>query len=248
MAHHPYIVTGASKGIGRSVALQIADAGFPVIALARQSSELDEIGELLAQIQPESRSLACDLSDSAAIQMVCEQIGESSEWIAGIVHNAGTIHPVHPMQGAGIDAWSLSLRVNLIGVQDLTQRLIEKMGGLSQSRVTTISSGASLRPVESWSAYCVSKAGLDMWTRCLAAESKDKNISAIAVAPGIVDTGMQLDIRSVSPELFPSHADFVSLHTDGHLAESDDVARLLLPLILEQTMEQSGQRFDVREL
>ena len=248
MAGSPYIVTGASKGIGRSVAMQIAEAGFPVIALARQSPELEEIGELLAQMQPGSRAMACDLSDSAAIQTVCEQIGESSAWIAGIVHNAGTIHPVHPIQGAKIDAWSLSLRVNLIGVQDLTQRLIDKMGGASQSRVTSISSGASLRPVESWSAYCVSKAGLDMWTRCLAAESKDKNISAIAVAPGIVDTGMQVAIRSVSPELFPSHADFVSLHTDGHLAESDDVARLLLPLILEQTMEQSGRRFDVRDL
>lgn len=248
MTRSPYIVTGASKGIGRSVAIKIAEAGFPVIALARQSPELDEVGKRLAQVQPESYSLACDLSDSVAIKMVCEQIDESTDWIAGIVHNAGTIHPVHPMQGAGIDDWSLSLRVNLIGVQDLTQRLIGKMGGASQSRVTTISSGASLRPVESWSAYCVSKAGLDMWTRCLAAESKDKNISAIAVAPGIVDTGMQLQIRSVSPELFPSHSDFVSLYTDGHLAESDDVAQLLLPLILEQTMEQSGQRFDVREL
>jgi benzil reductase ((S)-benzoin forming) len=180
--------------------------------------------------------------------MVCEQINESTDWIAGIVHNAGTIHPVQPLEGADIDDWSFSLRVNLIGVQDLTQRLIGKMGGAFQSRVTTISSGASLRPVESWSAYCVSKAGLDMWTRCLAAESKNKNISAIAVAPGIVDTGMQVAIRSVPPELFPSHADFVSLHTEGHLAKSQDVARLLLPLILEQTMEQSGQRFDVREL
>jgi benzil reductase ((S)-benzoin forming) len=248
MAHSPYIVTGASKGIGRSVAMQIAEAGFPVIALARQSLELDEIGKLLTQVQPESRTMACDLSDSVAIKMVCEQINESTDWIAGIVHNAGTIHPVQPLEGADIDDWSLSLRVNLIGVQDLTQGLIGKMGGASQSRVTTISSGASLRPVESWSAYCVSKAGLDMWTRCLAAESKNKNISAIAVAPGIVDTGMQVAIRSVPPELFPSHADFVSLHTEGHLAKSQDVARLLLPLILEQTMEQSGQRFDVREL
>ena len=55
-------------------------------------------------------------------------------------------------------------------------------------RVTTISSGAAVNSLHSWSAYCVSKAGLEMWTRCLAEEGKSDNISAISVAPGIVDT------------------------------------------------------------
>lgn len=248
MAQGPYIVTGASRGIGRSIALAVAQAGYPVIALARQSTALDEIGERLAGIHPQSRSIACDLSDSTAIESVCNDITSSTPWIAGLVHNAGVIHPVYPLEGAGIADWTHALRVNLIGVQDLTQRILGSMGGETQSRVTTISSGASLRPIESWSAYCVSKAGLDMWTRCLALESQLKNISAVSVAPGVVDTDMQATIRSVPMENFPSHADFVALHTGGHLTNSDDVAQQLLPLVLEQTMQQSGQRYDVRDL
>jgi benzil reductase ((S)-benzoin forming) len=152
------------------------------------------------------------------------------------------------MMDADVSQWSRSIQVNLIGVQDLTQQLSSLLKGPQQTRITTISSGASLRPVESWSAYCTAKAGLDMWARCLAEEGSQHNISAISVAPGIVDTGMQEDIRSVDPADFPSHEAFVSYHTDGHLADPNDVASLLYPLITEHTMEQSGQRFDVRDL
>tara|TARA_B100000459_G_scaffold147043_1_gene115027 strand:- start:2124 stop:2870 length:747 start_codon:yes stop_codon:yes gene_type:complete len=248
MAHGPYVVTGASKGIGREIALLLAAQGYPVIGLARPSDKLNEIGELLAASCPGSFSLACDLSLSNDIQAAAEQIGEQFGWVAGIVHNAGTIFPINSIADSDMDEWKHSLQANLIGVQDLTQRLIPLLGGAKQSRVTTISSGASLRPVESWSAYCVSKAGLDMWAKCLAAEGAHANISAISIAPGVVDTGMQLDIRSAAPENFPSHADFVALHTEGHLTQSQDVAAQLCPLILHHSMEQSGQRFDVREL
>ena len=68
------------------------------------------------------------------------------------------------------------------------------------------------------------------------------------MAPGIVDTGMQADIRGANPDDFPSHNAFVSYHTDGHLSQPDDVAFLLYSLVTEHTMEQSGQRFDVRDL
>ena len=248
MANGPYIVTGASKGIGREISLQLAAQGHPVIGLARSSEELKKVGESLAESCPGSFSIACDLSLSSDIQAAAEQIGEQFDWIAGIVHNAGTIFPINSMAGSDMSQWTHSIQANLIGVQDLTQRLMPLMGGSQQSRVTTISSGASLRPIQSWSAYCVSKAGLDMWAKCLAAEGADANISAIAIAPGVVDTGMQSDIRSANPEQFPSHGDFVSLYTDGHLTQSKDVAEQLCPLILNHSMEQSGQRFDVREL
>ncbi len=248
MAGGPYIVTGASKGIGREIALQLAAQGHPVIGLARSSKELKEIGGLLAESCTGSFSIACDLSLPGDIQSAAEHICEQFDWIAGIVHNAGTIFPINSMANSDMAQWTHCLQANLIGVQDLTQRLMHLMGGNEQSRVTTISSGASLRPVESWSAYCVSKAGLDMWAKCLAAEGADANISAISIAPGVVDTGMQFDIRSANPEHFPSHGDFVSLYTDGHLTQSKDVAEKLSHLILNHSMEHSGQRFDVREL
>ena len=248
MTQGPYIVTGASKGIGRAIAHEIAKQGYPVLALARASPELEQIGIELNLLHPESMALACDLSKSQDIAAVASQITTQFSWIAGIVHNAGTVEPIHPLNEVPIALWSTSLQVNLIGVQDLTQRLMGNMGGEHQTRITTVSSGASLNPVESWSAYCVAKAGLDMWARCIAQEGAELNISAISIAPGIVDTNMQLTIRSVQPKLFPRHSDFVSLHTSGQLTQSTDVALQMCPLILNHSMEHSGQRFDVREL
>ena len=243
-----YIVTGASKGIGKAIAIEIAKIGFPVVALGRNSSELNEIREILSLIQKRSTAVPCDLSNELDVKEASEKILHDYPSIAGIVHNAGTIHPVLPINIASRENWSRCLEVNLIGVQDLTQRLLKNMGGGHRSRITTISSGASLRPVESWSAYCVSKAGLDMWVRCVALEQRSNNISAISVAPGVVNTQMQSEIRAVEPSLFPDHAKFVSLYTEQKLSHSEDVAQQLLPLITEHSMAQSGQRFDVREL
>ena len=243
-----YIVTGASKGIGKAIAIEIAKLGFPVVALARDSNELKEIGEILSHIQERSSTVPCDLSEQVDVKDASEKILHKYPSIAGIVHNAGTIHPVLPFDMASRENWSHCLQVNLIGVQDLTQRLVKNMGGNSHSRITAISSGASLRPVESWSAYCVSKAGLDMWVRCVAHEQRSNNISAISVAPGIVNTKMQSEIRAVKPSLFPDHSKFVSLHVEKKLSRSEDVAQQLLPLITQHSMAQSGERFDVREL
>jgi benzil reductase ((S)-benzoin forming) len=122
------------------------------------------------------------------------------------------------------------------------------INGDKHTRVSTISSGASKYPIGSWSAYCVSKAGLDMWTRCLAEEGQKKNISAISVAPGIVNTNMQVNIRSSDPDDFPLHPHFVDYHDSGQLVNPEEVAKQLLDLVTNHTMEQTGERFDVRDL
>ena len=248
MAQSCYLVTGASKGLGRSLALLLAQNGNDVLALARPSESLDSIEQLLIQHAPGSASIDCDLSNPDSIANAVARIAEHSEHLAGIVHNAGAIAPVKAMAEVEGATWARSIQVNLIGVQDLTQQLSSMLGGEHRSRVSVISSGASLRPVHSWSAYCVSKAGLDMWSRCLAEEGHDANISSISVAPGVVDTGMQREIRSVPPEDFPSLETFIGLHEDGNLVASDVVAKQLYELVTAHSMDQSGMRFDVRDL
>ena len=243
-----YVVTGASKGLGRALALALASDGHPVFALARPSTELDGIGELLASLAPGSRSIECDLSNPTSIATAACLISEQTTFVAGLVHNAGAIAPVQPMDKVDASDWARSIQVNLVGVQDLTQRIYSLLGGEQQSRITVISSGASLRPIGSWSAYCVAKAGLDMWSRCVAEEGRANNISSISIAPGVVDTSMQKEIRSVPSEDFPSLKTFLDLHENGHLASSETVASQLFPLVTGHTMEQSGLRFDVREL
>ena len=243
-----YLVTGASKGIGRSLSLALAEHGVQVLLLSRPSKELDQTTTDVQALSPASVAVSCDLGDPASIEETAQAILSHHSRIHGIVHNAGDIHPIKPLFNARSDEWTRSMMVNLVGVQHLTQRLGATLQGDHRVRVTTISSGAALRPLASWSAYCTAKAGLDMWTRCLAEEGASQNITAVSVAPGIVDTGMQTAIRSASEEDFPLRSNFIGYHEDGQLSKPDDVAKALIPLITAHTLEQSGQRFDVRDL
>ena len=243
-----YLVTGASKGIGRAICLELANHGARVILLSRASNELNQT---LADVQvsaPSSFAVACDLGEPSSINEAAQQIQPEVNELHGLVHNAGDIHPIKPLLGADTADWTRSMMVNVVGVQHLTQALSMKLQGEHRTRVTTISSGAALRPLASWSAYCTAKAGLDMWTRCLAEEGAQHNITAVSVAPGIVDTGMQTAIRSATPEDFPLLDNFVGYHENGDLSDATTVAKALYNLITAHTEAQSGQRFDVRDL
>ena len=243
-----YVVTGASKGIGRAICLELAKAGAIVALLARQSDELNQATQEVQSISPQSFAVACDLANPAMVTGAATEILSMVPQLDGLVHNAGDIHPIQPLLEADLSQWSRSMMVNLVGVQHLTQALHPSLKGTHRVRVTTISSGAALRPLASWSAYCTAKAGLDMWTRCLADEGASENISAVSVAPGIVDTAMQQAIRSAPPEDFPLLENFVGYHENGQLSQPEDVAVALFGLITAHTLEQSGQRFDVRDL
>ena len=247
MGNKTYLVTGASKGIGRSIARTLAKNGYQVLLLARPSQELDAASDEIQAMSPSSFSLECDLSRAESIASAIKSM-EHIDVIDGIVHNAGTIAPIQSMFDADDASWERNIHVNITGVQRLTKGLYSKMKASEHCRVTTISSGAALRPLHSWSAYCISKAGLDMWSRCLAEEGASDGITSIAIAPGIVDTDMQLEIRSSSLDDFPLVESFVGYHRDGDLTNPDDVAAKLHQLIVAHSFEQSGHRFDVREL
>ena len=247
MGNRTYLVTGASKGIGRAIAKRLAVEGIQVILLARSSPLLKLACEEVQSISPSSFLVACDLGHADSIDAAIESLQQVAA-IDGVVHNAGIISPIQPLQDADNSEWERSLYVNVIGVQRLTQGIYEQMKASKHCRVTTISSGAALRPLHSWSAYCVSKAGLDMWSRCLAEEGAKHGITSVAVAPGIVDTDMQVEIRSSNIDDFPLVESFAGYHRDGQLTNPEDVANQLHNLIVHHTFEQSGQRFDVRDL
>ena len=242
-----FLVTGASKGLGRSIALSLANSGKSVIALARSSPDLDALYDLLLQISPNSHIVSCDLASKKDISKAVGKIKQDFKHLSGIVHNAGTISPIENLLDVSRDSWERAVNVNLIGVQDLTQSLDSLIGGDSHTRVVTISSGAAKRPLHGWSSYCVSKAGLDMWTRCLAEEGESENISALAIAPGIVDTGMQKEIRQADKSSFPLLQNFIDYYENGELTSPDEVAEKLLPYVLGD-LGQNGDILDVRNL
>ena len=242
-----FLITGASKGLGRSLALSIAESGGVVIALARESLELESVEVELKKISKESLAVVCDLADSSQISRTAEMIVSSFGHLSGIIHNAGIINPIGNMLDVEREGWEKTIQVNLLGVQDLTRSLESIIGGENHTRITTISSGAAQRSLHGWSAYCVSKAGLDMWTKCMAEEGENANISAIAIAPGIVDTGMQQEIRQADESSFPLLQNFKDYYRNGELSKPDDVAIKLLPYCLGK-LGMNGDRLDVRNL
>lgn len=248
MEQKTYLVTGASKGIGFELSLALATSGANVILLARNTPLLEKSRDMVQSISASSSIIICDLADNQSIDNAIIALNNDFQKIDGIIHNAGMITPIMPMSKAPSDAWAENIQVNLIGVQRLTKGIYPLMKASEHCRVTTISSGASLRPLESWSSYCVAKAGQDMWARCLAEEGKRDGITAISIAPGIVNTDMQKEIRSSDSEDFPSLSSFVGYYEHGELSDAKEVAKKLLPLITTHSIEQSGQRFDVREL
>ena len=243
-----FLVTGASRGLGLSITAHLAKHGYHVIMLARPSPHFDESYQHLNNQFKHVSKLDCDLSDRMEIDRAVKQIIDNNDRLDGIVFNAGIIDPISPIHEANDIQWEKNIHVNLLSIQQMTKGIMPLLMDTGRTRITTISSGAALRAIHSWSAYCVAKAGLEMWTKCLAEEYQTHNISAISVAPGIVDTGMQEDIRNSDPHKFPSHSQFVDFYQTGALFSSDDVAKKLMPLILEHTIEQSGSRFDVRDL
>jgi benzil reductase ((S)-benzoin forming) len=103
-----------------------------------------------------------------------------------------------------------------------------------QQIIINVSSGAGKNPIDGWSVYCATKAGLDMYTRTLAEELKidgKKNIFAFAVAPGVVDTAMQDQIRTASPEDFSRIQSFIGYKNEDQLAHPDFVASKYLAIL-----------------
>jgi benzil reductase ((S)-benzoin forming) len=104
--------------------------------------------------------------------------------------------------------------------------------------ILNISSGAAFYPYSGWSVYCSSKAGLDMFTKVAGLEqaAEQQPVIIFALAPGIIETGMQESIRETDLALFPDRDKFISLHEEGKLAKPDDVAKIIIRSIFNNSL------------
>ena len=148
-----YLVTGASKGLGKAISESLVNDKRVVIALARGSDELSLVEKSLKSKNQNSMIIECDLSDKNSISEACNLIKNRFIHLSGIVHNAGTIQPISKLLESNNQEWTRAIMVNLIGVQSLTSNLSRIIGGDNPTRIVTISSGAALRPLTGWSSY-----------------------------------------------------------------------------------------------
>ena len=209
-----YIVTGTRRGLGE--------------ALAKRSAS-DKRNELVGLARPE-----VDLADPAGIarafEAIAGRIAGTAYEKAVLINNAGVIEPVAPLDRADPGEIERNLAVNLVAPMVLMRLFLGATEHVKLRRVINISSGAGRRPIFGWSAYCAAKAGLDMATRVVALEAQVRGlaIEAVSLAPGVIDTGMQGTVRSVSAEDFVDVERFRQMKAEGALRPADDVAADIL--------------------
>jgi len=233
-----YIITGTSRGIGEALARRLMSPENVLFCISRTKNpilhtEAKVKGVALTDIE-------LDLSDSAKVvdvmHNICRRLPEGSE-VENItlINNAGTIHPIRPIGSEPAnDALINSVTVNLLAAMQVTDHFVRATESWScPRRVINLSSGASTRPVQGWSAYCSAKAGLRMYAHCLAEEQKGRAnpVRIVSFAPGVVNTEMQAEIRSSDPASFPELQKFQDYASQDQLLDPFKVAKKMIELL-----------------
>ena len=155
---------------------------------------------------------------------------------ATLINNAGVIPTIAPLSGSQPAEVARALRVGLEAPMLLTHAFLNatlgwvNAGWRGPRKVLNISSGLGRRPMASQAPYCAAKAGMDHFSRCVALDEAQLAHGAriVSLAPGVIDTDMQVQLRGADAAQFPDRSRFVSLHTDGALSSSEDAAARLV--------------------
>lgn len=230
------ILTGHSRGLGAAIAENLLSRQIPVLALARTKNiELAQrFPAILTQIE-------LNLADSTAL----------AQWLADdtlrtylndcktalLINNAGVVHPVGPLDLQDVTTIARAVALNVAAPMMLASAVAAATPDASDRRILHVSSGAARSPYPGWSVYCATKAALDQHARA-AALDKTRALRICSLAPGIIDTDMQADIRATSLEQFPLREKFDLLKRNGELVSPQSCAKRLVDYLL-------GERFGI---
>jgi NAD(P)-dependent dehydrogenase (short-subunit alcohol dehydrogenase family) len=229
------VVTGAGRGIGRAIALELADAGADVALLARSR---DELAETAAQVRALGRTaliVPTDLGDLGQIDTAVKRIRDEMGTADVLVNNAGVVWPLGPSAGVDPAEWARAITINLTAAATLTLALLPAMLRERRGRIVNVSSGVAEQASSmiGGNAYVTGKTALEAHTLNLAAELADTGITVNVFRPGTVDTAMQRWIRGQEPTKIgvDLHERFVRFHADGVLITPEHSARSLVGLL-----------------
>ena len=226
------IVTGHSQGLGAAVAAVLLQRGVPVLGLSRRANVA-----LAAQYGEALLEHALDLSDGAALAAWLE--GDAMvRWFDGadaalLVNNAGTVAPMGLLGSHRASEIARAVTLNLTAPLMLSDALCRITNALAERRILHVSSGAARKPYAGWSVYCATKAALDHHARAVQLDAVP-GLRICALAPGVIDTGMQAEIRASTPERFPLRDRFAEMQASGGLIAPDECAMHLVDFLLDE--------------
>ena len=241
MSQQLFILTGASRGMGLAMAQQLLAAGHSLLCISRsEQATLAQQAERAPSGAASLQQWCHDLSDSSTlVPRLQTWLGQQAAiaWASvTLINNAGMIGRISPLSGATAKDLSHALRVGLEAPMLLTAAFLQATQNWpAERKVLCISSGLGRKPMASQAAYCAAKAGMDHFMRCVALEEAHKAAGAkvCSLAPGVIDTEMQLHLRSASATDFPDQERFTQLARSGQLTSPEAAAARVLAYLAQ---------------
>ena len=221
------IVTGASRGIGRAIALRLAEAGAEVALWARSGSALQAVAGEIVAARGKARAIVVDVTSSAAVNQAAQLVRATMSPVRVVVNNAGVVLR-KSTEAITDEEWRHVMAVNLDGTFHVTRAFLPDLEH-NAGRVINIASIAGREGTPLLAAYCAAKHGVVGLTRALAEELRAAKVSVNAVCPGSVDTAMLREgMPGARPDMTP-----------------DDIARTVLFLAHGAPAALTGSCIDV---
>ena len=228
-----YILTGASRGLGAAMAEQLLAPDTVLLTLSRHpdATLLARAQGAGATVEQWSIDLGHDIGAAARLETWLHQRAAAGFTSAALINNAGLLGRVGPISHSDSEELAAVLRVGLEAPLLLAAAFLRATRDWAiDKRVLSISSGAAKRPIAGWAAYCAAKAGLDHVSRVTALdEARLPNPARIvSLAPGVIDTDMQGELRAADASGFPEQSHFVELKSSGQLPTPQAAAARVL--------------------
>lgn len=226
------IVTGASRGIGRAIALELARSGASVACLSSKPGGCDKVVQEIGKDR--AADFACDNADASAIEATVEGVVERFGTVHILVNNAGVARDTLLLR-MSVEAWDEVMNVNLRAAFLFTRSCTRYMMKERWGRIVNLSSIVGLHGQAGQANYAASKAGLIGFTKSVAKELGSRGITCNAIAPGFIET----DMTQALPQEMREHV--VKTAPLGRLGTPEDVARVVRFLASDDSGYITGQ-------
>lgn len=234
------LVTGASQGIGKAIALKLSEQGWSLILVSRRP---DVLRQLADQLPTESVVLPADLSSEKSLKELSQKVLEirKKSGLQALIHNAGVFDRL-AFHETPLEIWQKHFSINLLAPVQLTRDLYPLLRQNPGSSVLNISSTLGLKPIAMTSAYSSIKAALNSWTQTLALEWAPE-VRVNAICPGIVDT--PIHPFHVEKEESEDRKQIHAAHPLKRMGTPEDIAEAAAFLVSEASSWTTGALWTV---